>query len=80
MILTIGDKYHYKESDYVEEVEIVGLDSVDEELSKGTKILPKNGDSKIEIRGINTISAEYFHTTTPLKFLVEEYEKGEADL
>lgn len=80
MILTIGDKYHHDANHYVEQLEIVGLDSVDEELSEGSKILPQDGESEIEVRMINNISCEYFHTTIPLNYLAESFEEGEANL
>jgi hypothetical protein len=80
MKITIGDKYHREGDNYVEQLEIVGLDAIDEPLPNGETVVPKNGDSHIEVRIINNITAEYFHTTISLHNLANRWQEGTADL
>jgi len=80
MKITIGEKWHRDEPEYVEEAKVTGLESIDSEVPEGEVVLPKDGDSHIKVRMINSITAEYYHTKVKLRHLVENFERGEADL
>jgi len=79
MKLTIGDKYHNEQEQYVEEVEIIGLESIDENIPKGEVVVPKDGDSVIEVRCINNITGDFFPTRLTLRDLHNRFEQGEAN-
>lgn len=78
MKLTIGEKWHKVEDEFCEELTVTGLESIEDEIPTGEVVLPKDGDSYIEVRVINSVSAEFFTTKTKLKHLNENWERGEA--
>lgn len=80
MKLEIGEKWNNEGEKYVEELTVEGLQSIDEPIAKGETVLPKDGDSVIEVRIINNISGKFFTTTVTLRELVDRFEKGEADM
>lgn len=77
MILTIGEKYHREGNGYTEELTVTGLDSIDDPLDQGEIVVPENGDSLIEARVINDITANHFTTTVKLRDLVNNWQEGE---
>ena len=80
MKLTIGDHYHRHGNSYIEQLTIEGLDSINEPIPKGETVVPKNGDSHIEVRVINDITGEFFHTTITLRNLANRWKKGKAPI
>ena len=78
MKLTIGEKWHKERDEYTEELTVEGLDSIDTPIAKGEVVLPENGESLIEIRIVNDITAKFFTTEIRLKHLVQDWERGEA--
>jgi hypothetical protein len=77
VILTIGEKYHREGNGYTEELTVTGLDSIDDPLDQGEIVVPENGDSLIEARVINDITANHFTTTVKLRDLVNNWQEGE---
>lgn len=78
MKLTVGEKWHKERDEYTEELTVEGLDSIDGPMANGKMVLPENGDSLIEVRIINDITAKFFVTEIRLKNLVQNWERGEA--
>lgn len=78
MKLTIGEKWYKERDEYTEELTVEGLDAIDTPIAKGEVVLPENGDSLIEVRIINDITAKFFTTEIRLKNLVQNWERGEA--
>jgi hypothetical protein len=77
MKLTIGDKYKRSTDNYKEELEIVGCNASwlsNAQLSKGDVFCP-NKEDMIEVRIINSVSCEFFHTEISLKNLVNRWNK-----
>lgn len=80
MKLTIGETWHRDREEYVEELRVDGLRSINGPIPDGEDVVPRNGDSIIEVRIINNISAEFFTTEMTLRQLHENWERGEADI
>jgi hypothetical protein len=80
MKLTIGEKWHREETEYIEEMTIEGLASIEDQLPNGEVVLPKNGDSKVKVRIINSVTANFFTTEVKLRAIVNNWERGEAPI
>lgn len=78
MKLVVGEKYHRDEEAYVEELTIEGLESIGDPVAKGEVVVPKDGDSMVKVRIINSVTASFFTTSVRLKTIVNNWEKGEA--
>lgn len=80
MKLEIGETWHREGDGYVEELTVEGLESIDDQIPEGETVLPKNGDSLIEVRIINSVSEDFHYHEIPLRNLVDKWEQGEADI
>jgi hypothetical protein len=80
MKLTIGETWHKEREEYVEELKVDGIQAIEAPIPDGDVVVPKDGDSIIEVRVINNISAEWFTTKMTLRQLNDNWEQGEADL
>lgn len=80
MKLEIGEAWHRDREEYVEELKVDGLQAIEGPIPDGEVVVPKDGDSIIEVRVINSISAEWFTTKMTLRQLNDKWERGEADL
>lgn len=78
MKLTIGETWHREREEYVEELRVDGLQSIEGPIPDGEDVVPIDGDSIIEVRMINNISAEFFTTEMTLRQLNNQWERGEA--
>lgn len=78
MKLTIGAKWHKEGEMYHEELTIRGLDSIDEPLADGEVVLPRDGDSFVEVTIQNDITGQVYDYSMRLRDIVENWEKGEA--
>lgn len=80
MKLEIGETWHRDREEYVEELKVDGLQAIEGPIPDGETVLPENGDSIIEVRVINNISAKWFTTKMTLRQLCQNWQRGEADV
>lgn len=80
MKLTVGETWHREGEGYTEELTVDGLGAIDGPIPEGREVLPKDGDSIIEVLIINNISAKFFTTKMSLRQLNDKWERGEAEI
>lgn len=80
MKLTIGERWHREGQGYVEELTVEGLQSIDHPLPNGREVVPKDGESIIEVRIINSISEEFHFHKISLQNLNKSWERDEASI
>jgi hypothetical protein len=78
MKLVISEKWHKNGEEYYEELTVRGLESIEEELPNGEVVVPKDGDSFIEVSMTNDITGQVFDYSMRLRDIVEHWERGEA--